>query len=98
MFANLVQLITGRPAPAEVIQHAFIEEVHVFHPPQREPRVERMILSCWILIALKHVLIIWACRHYPVPFHQLWVNFPTWLLGALATGIYYGRLRGVERG
>jgi len=50
------------------------------------------MLVCWILIAVKHVLIIWACRHYPVPFHQLWVNFPTWLLGALATGLYFGRV------
>jgi len=46
-----------------------------------------------VLITVKHVAIIWACRHYPVPFHQLWVNFPTWLLGALATAVYYGRLR-----
>ena len=93
MFANLVQLITGRPAPAEVIHHAFVEEVHVHHPPRRDARVERLILGCWVLIALKHLLIVWACRHYPVPFHQLWVNFPTWMLGTLATGVYYGRLR-----
>lgn len=92
MFANLVQLITGRPPSIEAVQHAFIEDVQVDHRTVREPRVERLILWCWLLIALKHVLIIWACRHYPVPFHQLWVNFPTWLLGALATGIYYGRL------
>jgi hypothetical protein len=50
-----------------------------------------MMLGCWILIAAKHVLIVWACRNYPVPFHQLWVNFPTWLLGALATGLYFAR-------
>ncbi len=92
MFANLVQLITGRPAPADVVQHAFIAEVHIHHRPRRDARVERIILACWILIAVKHVLIIWACAHYPVPFHPLWVNFPTWMLGALATGIYYGRL------
>jgi len=50
-------------------------------------------LVAWILIAVKHAAIIWACRNYPVPFHQLWINFPTWLLGALATGLYFGRLR-----
>ena len=27
------------------------------------------------------------------PFHQLWINFPTWLLGTLATGIYIWRIR-----
>lgn len=91
MFANLVQLITGRPVP-EVDRSAFVEEVRVSRRERRNPRVERMILICWILIAVKHVLIIWACRYYPVPFHQLWVNFPTWVLGALATGIYYGRV------
>jgi hypothetical protein len=91
MLANLVQLITGRPAP-DVDRHAFVQEVRVERRELRNPRVERLILVCWILIAIKHVAIIWICRRYPVPFHQLWVNFPTWLLGALATGIYYGRV------
>jgi hypothetical protein len=92
MFPNLVQLLTGRPAP-ELERGAFIEEVRVEAPEPRNPRVERLILTCWILIAIKHVAIIWAVHHYPVPFHQLWVNFPTWLLGVLATGIYYWRVR-----
>ena len=93
MFANLLQLITGRPNP-DVAHTAFVQEVRVERRVPRNPRVERLILVCWILIAVKHVLIIWACERYPVPFHQLWVNFPTWLLGVLATGIYYGRVRG----
>jgi hypothetical protein len=91
MFPNLIQLITGRPAAPEIERDAFVEEVQVHHAEPRNRRVERLILVCWVLIAVKHVLIIWVCRHYPVPFHQLWVNFPTWLLGALATGIYYWR-------
>jgi hypothetical protein len=90
MFANLFQLITGRHASPEIDRSAFVQEVRVSRGEARNPKVERMILICWILIAVKHVLIIWVCRHYPVPFHQLWVNFPTWLLGALATGLYYG--------
>lgn len=93
MFANLFQLITGRPSAPGIERTAFVEEVHVRRAEPRNPKVERLILACWVLIAVKHVLIIWVCRHYPVPFHQLWVNFPTWLLGALATGIYYGRVR-----
>jgi hypothetical protein len=92
MFANLLQLITGRPPPPEVERNAFVEEVRVQRGEPRNPKVERLILVCWILIAVKHVLIIWVCRRYPVPFHQLWVNLPTWLLGVLATGIYYGRV------
>lgn len=91
MFANLLQLITGRPPPPELERSAFIESVRVHNPgqPRRDVKTERFILLCWYLIAVKHVLVIWACNHYPVPFHQLWINFPTWLLGALATAVYY---------
>ncbi len=93
MFANLVQLISGRAPAPEAVREAFIEDIAVRHVPRRSRRVEFIILAGWVLIAVKHVAIIWACRHYPVPFHQLWVNFPTWLLGALATAVYFGRLR-----
>jgi hypothetical protein len=92
VFANLTQLISGQPSPAAV-QDAFVEEVRTNPPERRDPRVERLICWCWVLIAVKHVLIIWAAVHYQVPIHQLWVNFPTWLLGVLATAIYYGRTR-----
>jgi hypothetical protein len=93
MFANLFQLITGRLPPAGLEGNPFVEEVRVYDSERRSRRVEWIILGCWVLIALKHVAIIWACEHYPVPFHQLWVNLPTWLLGVLATGIYYARSR-----
>jgi hypothetical protein len=92
MFANLVNLIAGRTT-AELERNAFVEEIQVLEAEPRNPKVERLILYCWILIAIKHVAIIWACEAYPVPFHQLWINFPTWVLGALATGIYYSRVR-----
>ena len=94
MFANLFELVTGRVPSPEFDRLPFVQEVRVRRAEPRSPKVERVILVCWLLIAIKHVLIIWVCRHYPVPFHQLWVNFPTWLLGVLATGIYYGRVRG----
>ena len=93
MFTNLAQLITGRPAAPEVGRHAFVEEVSVQDRPVRHPRVVRLIAVCWVLIAIKHVAIIWVVWHYRIPFHQLWINFPTWLLGVLATGVYYGRTR-----
>ena len=92
MFANLIRLFTGRPPHVDAAGTPFVEEVRVLRPEPRSHRVERLILGCWVLIAIKHVAIIWACRHYPVPFHQLWVNFPTWLLGVLATGLYFGRV------
>lgn len=95
MFANLLQLISGRPPAPEVERSAFVEHVHIGRATteRRDPRVERLIAVCWLLIAAKHVFIIWACRTYPVPFHQLWINFPTWMLGTLATGIYFARTR-----
>ena len=87
MFADLLQLITRRPP--EVYEHAFVEEVHVSRPVPRNPRVEKFILICWGLIAVKHVAVIWAVHHYAVPFHQLWINAPTFLLGLIATLAYY---------
>ena len=92
MIPNLVQLLSGRPPP-ELEHHAFVEEVQVSHREQPNPKVERLILICWLLIAVKHVAVIWAVYHYSIPFSQLWVNFPTWLLGVLATGIYYWRVK-----
>ena len=94
MFANFAQLISGRPLP-DAGPRAFVEEVRVHRREPRNPRIERLIGWCWVLIAVKHVAVIWAVWHYAVPFHQLWVNFPTWLLGVLATAIYYGRTRRV---
>jgi hypothetical protein len=89
MFADLFQLKTRR-AP-EGVDRAFVTEVNVRRPVPRNPRVEKLILVCWGLIAVKHVAVIWAVHHYPVPFHQLWINFPTFLLGLLATLAYYAR-------
>ncbi len=95
MFTNLLQLITGQHPPPEVERSAFVEEVRIHDPgrPRRNRKVERFLLVCWLLIAAKHVFVIWACQTYPVPFHQLWINFPTWLLGLLATAVYYLQAR-----
>lgn len=92
MFPHLLALITGRPPP-ELERHAFIQEVRVHQRERPNPKVERLFLFCWIAIAAKHALIIWACTRFAVPFHQLWVNAPTWLAGVLATAIYYWHVR-----
>jgi hypothetical protein len=89
MFANLLQFLAPRDPAA--YDGAFIASVHARRPVPRDPRVERIILVCWTLIAVKHVAVIWAVHHYAVPFHQLWVNVPTFLLGLLATWAYYAR-------
>ncbi len=83
MFANTTRF-NRDPEDAPLV-----EEVHVTKPVPANPRVERFILIGWILIAIKHVLVIWAVQRYPVPFHQLWINFPTFLLGLMATWAYY---------
>ena len=93
MLANLFHLRGGRPPPPEQAHRAFVEELRVYDRERRDPRVERVILWCWLLIAAKHVAVIVAVHRFAMPFHQLWVNFPTWLLGALATGIYCWRVR-----
>lgn len=87
MFADLFQLKTRRASDG--IDRAFVAEVHVSQPVPRDPKVEKFILLCWGLIAVKHVAVIWAVRHYAVPFHQLWINVPTFMLGLLATAAYY---------
>ncbi len=92
MFASFLHLVARRSTPGSN-HDPFITEVVVHERDARNPRVERVIFICWVLIAVKHIAIIWACQRYPVPFHQLWINFPTWLLGALATGIYLWRVR-----
>jgi hypothetical protein len=89
VFANLIRLITRPPHPGT--DTAFVVEVNVRSKPVRNARVERFIMICWLLIAIKHVAVIYACSHWPVPFHQLWINAPTFALGLLATLVYYLR-------
>lgn len=88
VLANLFQWITRRESDGP--PYNFIEEVHANRPVPRDPRAEKFILICWSLIAVKHVAVIWAVHHYAVPFHQLWINAPTFLLGLIATLAYYG--------
>lgn len=88
MFANLLQWITRHDPVASA--HDFVREVNATRPVPRDPRAEKFILFCWALIAVKHVAVIWAVHHYAVPFHQLWINAPTFLLGLVATLAYYG--------
>ncbi len=89
MFANLLQFFHRRDP--DDLDRTFVTSVQVTRPVPRNPRAERIILLCWALIAVKHVAVIWAVAHYAVPFHQLWINFPTFLLGLVATWAYHTR-------
>ncbi len=96
MFANLLPWFSRDPDSPHVeatgYDHAFVEEVTAHRPTPPSPQVERFILICWLLIAVKHLAVIWAVYHFHMPFNQLIVNFPTWLLGLVATLVYYRRV------
>lgn len=94
MLTGLTQWIARRPATSGAYAGAFVQDLRI-EPARgkRDPRLMRFILICWTLIAVKHVAVIWAVHHYHMPFHQLIVNFPTWLIGTVATALYLQRTR-----
>ncbi len=81
---------SGQTVPVDY-ERGFVEEVQVVRRLPPNPRMLRFLLICWVAIAIKHVAVIYACLHWPVPFHQLWINAPTFALGLLATGVYWRR-------
>jgi len=91
MFADLFQWIARKPTPA--YEAAFVAEVRVVRPAavRPTPRVTRIILICWVLIAIKHLAVLWAVQRYHVPFSALWVNAPTWIFATFTTWLYYRR-------
>lgn len=88
MFANLLQLITRR-SPSADYGREFVKEVNIRERPRRNRKVERLFIICWLLIAVKCVVVFWACAHYRVPFSAWWVVAPTVLFAAVCTGLYY---------
>jgi hypothetical protein len=90
MFANFIQLISGRP-PAEH-ERGFVEEVRlVEHARPRNRRAEKLFVVCWMLIAVKCSLVIWLVDKYDMKFSPLWVNAPTVCFALLCTAVYYFR-------
>ena len=69
MFADLLPW-PHRRAPAGY-EHAFVRSVVVKRTDGRDPRLERFILVCWLLIAVKHAAILWALPHYHLPLVRL---------------------------
>ncbi|HEY9248320.1 MAG TPA: hypothetical protein VIO38_04280 [Rariglobus sp.] len=91
MFANLLQLITGRP-PAKDYDRAFVKDIRITPPREsRNRRVERWIAAGWVLITVKCAAIWWLIDVYRVPIHPLWLVGPTVLFGLLATALYIWR-------
>ena len=94
MFANLLQLITRRAPPTPLggtYDLAFVKEVSVREKTTPNPRVARLILACWVLIAGKCWLVTWLIKKYQVPFDPLWVIVPTLLFALLCTVVYFWR-------
>jgi fatty acid desaturase len=91
MFANFLELF-GRK-PDATYDRAFIKDVDVVRKTAPSPRLERLILISWILIAIKSGLIWWACAKYAVPISPWWVILPTVVMAGLCTAIYYARRR-----
>jgi hypothetical protein len=89
MFANFFHLFSKRPAGD--YESAFVREVEVQPKLARNVHVERIIWWAWSLIVLKSVFVWWACTHYPVPFHPLWIVGPTVIFAALCTAVYFWR-------
>lgn len=87
MFANLLQLITGRP-PAD-FERAFVREVRVRQRRPRHPRTEKLILAGWLLILAKSVLTIWLVDKYHVPVNADWVIMPTVAFATVCTAAYF---------
>jgi hypothetical protein len=90
MIPNLLQLITRKP-PADFAP-GFVEEVRlVDHARKRNPRVEKLMLCCWLLIALKCWLMVWLIGKYNIKFDALWVNGPTVAFALMCTAVYFWR-------
>ena len=89
MLANLLQLL-GR-TPDSDYEQAFVKDIAVREKLPRDPRTERIIVWCWVLIGFKSALIWWACKHHAVPMHPLWIIAPTLVFALLCTAIYFSK-------
>ena len=66
----------------------FIDEIRPSTSSRGSRWVTRLIIAGWVLIVVKSVFVWWACAHYALPFHPLWVIAPTVASAALCTGLY----------
>jgi hypothetical protein len=89
VFPNLLSLISRRPTPD--YDQGFVVEVRTRSPRVRNPRIERLFVIAWVLIALKTAFVLWAVPHYHIPFSPYWVVVPTLMFAALCTAVYFRR-------
>lgn len=90
MFARFMQRIAARPPPDDPL--GFVEEIRVVHLSRgRGPRVEKLLLCCWLAIAAKCALVVWLVGKYQMAFSPLWVNAPTVFFGLTCTVLCFRR-------
>ena len=89
MFANLLQLITRRPPPD--YERSFVQEVRVKERSPRNPRIERLLLICWLVILVKCFLVIWLVAKYHMTFNADWIIVPTVISALVCTAAYIWR-------
>lgn len=89
MLANFFHL-PGRRPPADYEQ-AFVRDVQVERKLRRDPKLERLLVLGWLLIAVKSAIVWWACTAYALPFHPLWIVLPTVVFATLCTAVYLAR-------
>ena len=89
---RMVWAVYGRePQPAYrpmENESPFIKDVHASNVLKTSPWATRLLFGGWILIVIKSVVVWWACIHYALPIHPMWVVGPTVAFGALCTGVY----------
>lgn len=88
MFANLFSLLSHKPGSYE---RAFVEEVRERRRTPRNRKVERLLLTCWVIILFKSWFILWLFAHYHIPISPLWVIAPTVVFASLITAVYFLR-------
>ena len=89
MFTPFLQRLFRRGQPD--YEHGFVQDVQVVRRTPRNRRVEWLFLVCWILIGVKSAVVIWAVRHYHIPFSAFWIVGPTVAFAALVSLVYWRR-------
>ena len=86
-------LVSVRRAPAPW-ERVFVRTVVARERIARNGWAEKLIVTGWLVIVAKNLLVIWAIDHWAVPFHPYWIILPSILMAGLVTAVYLRRNRG----
>lgn len=71
-------------------EHVFVDKVNLRRPRRRMP-VDAFVVVGWTLIVVKCVFASMAIRHWSIPIADFYVWGPSFMFGALCTGLYLFR-------